>query len=797
MENNKKKKKGIIIVTSVILCALLLCMGILLLLLNQKRYSLDESLFSNIVAYNTDIDIEKLFIKNEKTGEKIKVTNEMIITCDSTNTIGEKTITIEYDGFKFIVEFEVKYQVEFLVKNQSINTQFVISANQITLPENPIVDGYEFIRWDYEIPEQLNTNLQFNAILSSTTLTIPTLKNITAIYDDCLGDLTLPSNKNGYWEFVDSPSTKVGDCGENEFNVKFIPTTTELIERTDKIKIQVLQKQLEFLVETTNFIYDGEQHFPEYTLSENVNVKVDVLFGEPQILVSDVPYQYSYIISDHNYSGYISGTFTIAKPDVTITVKNATIDYGIKPQMTYTVDGFENENILGISLVYPNSLNAGTYEIDAICTNNNVNLIVVKGTLTVNPIYLNPSPVDPTLSSQTTPAVYDDLLSTITFGNVANGFWSWKTPNIKIDKVVGFKAWAVFTPTSANYKIEERELLIENIDKKTLSIVSNESDNIYTYNGKEHTISYSIENGMFNYLPVDGVITQINANTYTTTLEINHEFYQGQTKATLIINKAIPQTNFKTSYTKTWFSGIALKNIDLTELGSGYSWETPNYSLDQIKTHTAIMVFTPQDTVNFEVVKQDVLITINKAQSDILNVEQNYDFVYSGNNNILPNITPSHYEEELIYTYTCNNQKVNDLINAGEYNVTICLPESTHYLPCEKQTIVNVEQAEISAVLSNLSAVYEDTLSDVVLLADSNGTWAWKEDGSTPVGVVGEQKHVAIYTPFNPNYKTVEFTANIVVSAKKLYFEILENEFTYSGENISIVYTLQDAKGTD
>lgn len=791
-KNDIKKNKAIFVIISII-CALCLCFGVIFCVANQKKYSLITTDFAPIIGLNEDVDFTSLKIQNDKNQDLITATADMVISCDLTDTLGEKKLVIKYDGIEFETTFEVKYKVEFFVKGQVVDTQFVLSASEINMPSNPQLDGYEFIDWDSEIPVEITDNIQITAIMSSTTLAVPTLKKLHATYGDLLSDLTLPSNDNGEWIFVDDTAGQVGDCGVNRFNVKFEPKTTELVEKYDIVEIEVAQKELTFNITTTQFVYDGEAHYPEYTLSEDVDVKVNVILGEPQTNVSDTSYQYAYMIDDENYSGYISGYFDIVKANVTVEIKDKQIDYGTTANMEFEVKNFANVDLLNISLVYPTSLNVGSYEIDAISDNPNVNLVVSKGRLIINPIYLNPSPVDPELS----PAVYGDLLASITFASTSNGVWSWKYPQTIIDRIVGFSAVAIFTPTSNNYKSEERTLEIFDIAKKTLTIKVNEDQNTHTYDGNTHSIIYMIENGEYGDLQVDGNITETNAGTYYANLEINDEFYQGTTRASLIINKAIPDTNFTSHFDVTWFSGITLKDVNIQSETNEYSWKTPNASLDEIKTYTMVAVFTPSDTANYEIVEQEVTVTVGKAAATIDNVQEEYNFVYSGNACLVSGILPSHYEEELLFEYLDNGEPIAQIINAGEYTLKLTLPESTHYYSVEKSAQIIVAKADFNVTLSTLSATYEDTLDDVILLGDDNGEWAWQEDGTTSVGNVGERKHKAIYTPFNPNYNTAEFEATINVVAKKLYFTITQNQFTYSGEKFKVKYTISDIDGRD
>ncbi|MBQ7880749.1 MAG: InlB B-repeat-containing protein, partial [Clostridia bacterium] len=763
-------------------------MTVLYFACSYNKYSLNKTEFETVIEYNGDVDLSDVVIYDKTSNKEISLGEYKVVSCDDTSTIGDKVLIIEYKEQQYKIHFTVKYKVEFVVNDTVVDTQYVNSADEIVVPQSPSKDGYEFVAWDKDIPAILNDNILFSAIFSSTELTVPKLTTLTVPYGTTLNEISLPSNKNGRWIFVNSLSTAVGDVGITKFDVKFVPSTNELVEKYDEIEVVVKKKQLEFTIDEENFVYDGKEHFPKYTLP--VDVKVNVI-GNPETNASLQPYEYALVIDDSNYSGYYYGEFSISKADVLITINNKTVDYGNTFTMNYDIQGFEDEQILGLSITMPSILNAGIYSIGASVTNPNVNLTVNEGVLVIEKIDLNPAPVNPTLSTDLKAAVYGDLLSEITFdNNFASGTWTWKYPNTIIDKIDGFKAVAVFTPKSSNYNIEERELDITNIDKKTLEI--NIIKNTFTYDGNQHQIEYQIADGSYLDIDVLGNTSQIDADKYSVTLSINHQFYNGAIKTNLTINKATPITDFSTKYTKTWFDGITLEDI---KLSSGYVWKNTSTSLDTIETKLYDAQFVPSDTKNYNTVNGQFEVCIQKANASITNVSDNYEFVYNGNIHNILDVKPSHYESDLQYLYTSNGASVASLLNAGEYEIVITLPSSTHYNETQVTTYATIKQASVDVVLQTLTATYEDCLGDINLPVDTNGVWTWKQDLQTSVGDAGTQTYIAIYTPNSNNYQTTEFEATIQVCKKSLSFEIINNTYTYDKNSHNIEYTLVDANG--
>ena len=495
----KKKVLKIVLPISILLIGAIVALCVILFQ-NKNPYELKTENFEATIEFNGDVDLNTLSIYNTKTKTNITASEFTVVSCSETNSIGEKILVIEYNGIQFTIPFKVKYKVEFYLDDQVVSSQFVTTAEEIIIPENITKTGYEFISWDTTIPESLDNNLALNAIMSSTTLTVPKLQTVATTYGTKLSEISLPNNINGHWEFTEDNSTYVGNVGTHTFNVKFVPSTNELVERYSTIDIVVEQKELTFTILQDEFTYNGLPQFPIYSLPVS---GLNVTESDHLINASNNSYDYYIIINEPNYRGSCLGTFKINKANVNLEIgtefENNQVDYNQEFNLTYTITGFENEQLLGLTFDNHINLNAGTHYIGATSNNPNINLIVEKAIIEVLPISLNPAPANPTLSTAEMPAVYGDTLSTITFkDNFANGKWEWVNANSIIDKITGFKATAKFTPYSNNFKAETREIAVDNISKKTLSIAV--TDNEYTYNGEAKTIAYNIEDGSFNNL---------------------------------------------------------------------------------------------------------------------------------------------------------------------------------------------------------------------------------------------------------------------------------------------------------
>lgn len=86
-----------------------------------------------------------------------------------------------------------------------------------------------------------------------------------------------------------------------------------------------------------------------------------------------------------------------------------------------------------------------------------------------------------------------------------------------------------------------------------------------------------------------------------------------------------------------------------------------------------------------------------------------------------------------------------------------------------------------------LTAVYGQTLRDIVLPKDGNGTFSWKENAATPVGDAGEHTFMLTYTPNNTDkYNTVNNIEVVVtVQPAKASFTPLKSVHAVQGDTLA------------
>ena len=741
------------------------------------EYTVEAEQLTAVVEWGEDITLEDIKIVDNRLFGWVEttLTEDMIVSIDDTATAGQKKIVFEHNNKQFTVVFDVKYKVEFVSYGNVIDTQLVVTPDELVLPEPVAKTGYEFSHWDYDFSAGISENIQVNAVFKETDY--PPLTAIYATYGDTIGGFVLPMDERGRWEFLDAPDTLVGDAGSNYHIVRFVFNDDDSYYKYSEVEIRVSKRQLDFTIDSSDtFVYDGESHFPSYSLDREV-AEVFVTGGAK----TDVgTYNYILEIVDDNYYGEYTGSFKIVKPTVTVNVSSAEMEYRQQiPEFTYTVEGFENVDLLGIEITTPErTATIGEYEVGITYTNDNVDYIINKGTLTVIPTDLPASDIPvPEYSAPT----FGDKLSDIEFIGSYLGTWTWESPDTVVDDINGITAYAIFTPQSVNYNPERVEISITGVKKKQLTITVIESEFTYAPGG-EYKVIYQIE-GTDSSIQVDGNDPVYTALSESRTLMINDPRYTGQVTVTLTVHKAIPSTDFTNVYTPTWSEGLILSSVQLPD---GYTWKNPSLVITAGE-HICDVIYTPDDTTNYEIVNGQIKVVVGKANPEFAGVEDLYEKIYDGDKfDIKKSGISVYYTDGAVsIEYYKDGVLVDEIINAGTYTVRITVSEGSNYLGRTiERTATVTPAANPQTVLDNQTATYGDSLSVLKLPADMQGSWSWLE---TEIGNAGTRTFTAVYTPDeNGNYAPCEVEITVTVKKKPISVPSI-SYIEYTGEQLDDV----------
>lgn len=127
---------------------------------DEKSYTLDTAGFNSTIALGDELSLGGLKLVAD--GETVAVTKDMISGVD-TSSAGDKTMTVSYNGQSFNVKYTVKYRITFVIDGKE-TVQLVSSADEIVIPETPVIVGKQFDRWSLAIPNVLSANLRIDAI---------------------------------------------------------------------------------------------------------------------------------------------------------------------------------------------------------------------------------------------------------------------------------------------------------------------------------------------------------------------------------------------------------------------------------------------------------------------------------------------------------------------------------------------------------------------------------------------------------------------------------------------------------
>ncbi|MBR1984958.1 MAG: hypothetical protein IKA31_04370, partial [Clostridia bacterium] len=758
----------------------------------------DYGAFSGVVEYNGEISIDELsLIKQDgKSTSTVEITPSMVVSCDDTTTVGKKNLVVEYAGNTYTFEFFVKYKVEFLVNNEVYNTQFVLSADEIELPETPTVENCDFVSWTPNVPETINNNVSIKANFTIAESGIPVLFEENATYGDTLSSIELPKNNLGSWEFVNDKSTPVGNAGEQYFDVQFVPKDESLIvTKTDTVKIKVAKKTLTFKNVVDTFTYDGTVKVPTFDFDTKEKITTEYIPYYLGDAIDVNTYEYEIDVNEPNYEGFYSGTLTIDPVEIEIVIDDAHIKITDSAPQTYSykVSDKNGNNLsqnlmelLEFEIVKPNYSHAGNYEISA--TFNKKNFVVgvnnfEKGTLFVAKVEFNFDGEEPDFVSGKK-VTYGNLLSTLEFANTdVRGTWTWTTPSYKVLTPTTITATALFTPKEdKDYLTSTMEIEVP-VAKKRLDFVID--SNSFTFDKTNHSIIYSlqgVEEIDNETVTVVGNTPKTNAGTYEVVLSVdsNDLRYQGSLNTSLVINKA-KMADFTTVYQTTWSKTLLLNNVNLL---SGYKWINPLTSLTEIGEQSYLAEFTPTDLDNYEIEQGLLKINVDKATAEI-STNDEYSFEYNPNGYFLENITASHDEATLNYAYSLNHTSVEKISTVGTYVVEISLNETTHYKKVNKTIEVVVNKATNKDNVSNVqTATYGQKLSEIDLPESETGTWSWLTGVETFVGNAGTSQHKLVFKPTDEvNYETREEVVTFTITKKKVVKPNLEQQSPYTGSN--------------
>ena len=237
------------------------------------------------------------------------------------------------------------------------------------------------------------------------------------------------------------------------------------------------------------------------------------------------------------------------------------------------------------------------------------------------------------------------------------------------------------------------------------------------------------------------------------------------------VGKATPVLTAPTAKTSLGYNGSAqvLVNAGSTTGGTVlYKVDAGEYSSELPKATeigTYVVSYKVDGGTNYTDIAEDSLeVTIGKGSINPVVTISDWTFSETAST---PSTSGNPGSGEVTYQYKVKGADDSTYsivvpLDAGEYTVKATVSETTNYLGGTATADFKIAQATPTGydIPTGKTATYGDDLSSVAL----PDNWSWKTP-TEKVGNAGNRAHTAIYTPTDPNYKTVE--EDIIIEVAK------------------------------
>ena len=736
---------------------------------------------------------------------------EQLLTTSVGNVGTNENFTVKFtpnnsDNYNVVTNIPVIMYVKKAIPSYTVPTNLVAGFGD-TLKDVILPEGFSWNNPDTSVgdvgnnkfsatftPNDTNnyetvTDVEITIKVDKTTPEYIVPQNLEATYNQSLKDISLPTASNGIYSFVDDLTTKVGEVGTNEFEVKFTPNdTNNYREVIMKVQIVVNKANPEYIVPTnlkatyTNKLYNITLPTSDIGKFEWTNENLSV--GEVGINKFSV----KFIPTDtKNYN-------TIENIEVSVQVEKANPSYTIPNNLTVEFNKTLKDVILPEGFSWKNENQSvgdvGTKTFEAIYTpqdTKNYNIVSVN-------IEINVTKIIPNYDiPQNLEATYGDKLGSI---NLPEGF-SWNNPDTLVGNAGSKTFLATYTPQDTeNYAIVNNIEIPVLVNKKLADKVEIPTINEIIYNENTTLGSITLPQGWSWDNP--NTVPTVNNNgykiTYTPQDTINYDYSNQNLNPTIniIVKKAIP--NFSAPIV-TAYSGNTLNDIKLPTLSNGtFTWQDDlNTSVGSVGTQTFKVTFTPNDTNNYEIVTDiEATVEVGKAYPTFTipqNLEATYGDKLSSINlpegfswNNPDTLVGNAGSKTFLATYTPQDTENYAIVNNIEIPVLV-----------NKKLADKVEIPTINEIIYN-----ENTTLGSITLPQG---WSWDNPNTVPT--VNNNGYKITYTPqdtINYDYSNQNLNPTINITVKKANpnYEIPTNitiEYGSSLEEIKLAngFSFQDS----
>jgi hypothetical protein len=505
---------------------------------------------------------------------------------------------------------------------------------------------------------------------------------------------------------------------------------------------------------TTYTFYARYKESTNYLASSSINTQIATLNSNSQDLslgFSGGPFSYadgktiSLIASINNTSG-------------------ATVEFFYIHNSTETSLGTISViNNTAVKSITNNSYNAGEHRFKVIFSDKSTICDISIGKASFP--YTLPTNLD---------SPFSRMLSSVNLSSFNDdGVWTWDTvdgtspSNIPVGNVGTRLHRATFTPNDiTNYNIVNVSLAITvtQIDYSGYAVPTNLTA---TYGDMLNSVNLPSANWKWNSIATETPVGSTGTRQHSATFTPPSSNYK---TVNVMLSIAVGKANYSLTIAQTptdisSIYGSYLSSVSLSKynINGQWSWnDNPSEILvGNAGTRQHNATFTPQDT-NYNDVSRSITISVLQGDDPSLVTPSTLIATYG---QTLINITlPSSW------AWTDASALVGD-VGLNQHYATFT-PTDTNYKTVSSLLTITVGKASYTLLTeqipSSLSANYNDKLLTISLYAfNISGVWAWNTPTNS-VGAVGQQNHLAIFTPSNFNYATVSRQISITVNKLNL-----------------------------
>lgn len=743
-----------------------------------------------IISTNKDLDNSPRIVNKTVDIGAYEYQNEAL--CNSFKDITINDTEVTYDGkTKEIFLNELPSHISAEIKYKGIgNTSYNESSDA------PIDAG------TYLVIVQLKNNSESTDCEITLTANLTINKAITEIVSDDLYTYTFDGKEKKVFashNHTDSsitfePQQEYVNVGGYTITAKSAETKNYLAAKKDIILVIEKADFTNISLPEMSVTYDGLEKSMEVT--GTVPAETDIVYEYEGINATSYPKQKNKPVN----SGTYLVTATVSNPNYNtlliqgkLLINKANFN-GIKlNEKVTTYNGDKHNNVITVSDKLPNNteikyeyegvnhtsypknteepINSGTYQVTATITNSNYNTLILNNNLIINKAEAI------IIAEDEQSFIYDGNEKNISATlNHSESQLQYLPKNKYIN--AGEYQINIEAPESDNYQKANKKVILK--IKRAKTVITAQSIQIYTYDGKEKTVTGSInhkETTIDSY-PQKGYI---NAGEYSITLKTKQtkNYEAASLDVKLIIEKA--QSIISAEDIQTFFYNGKQRNISATlnhnEADLTFS---PQKGFTESGSYD-IVINAPAST-NYESVSKKVKLIIKKAEALITaNEIQTYTF-----DGTVKNVVAQLNHDEAILTYSPQR----GYTDVGSYKIIVSAPSTSNYEAVTKSITLNINKAvsyPSTIKLESKTFTYDGNPHSLLVEGYPEGTQINYENNDK----IKSGTYPVIATLIHKNYKDTQLFAQLIINKAPsiISAEDLQN-FTYDGKEKVVTASL-------